>query len=300
MGRGTFELFLRLVDEGALAGPDAMALTTPSMVEDPEYVDFTARLLRSASTPRQARDSFETYSKIDIRDVLGSVTVPVLVVHRKDDRLFSVDQSRDLAERLPNARFVELPGVDWFPWAGDTDPLVAEIQTFVTGTRPIAEPDRQLATVLFTDVVASTETIASIGDRRWRDLLDRHDEIVLREVERHGGRRVKTTGDGALAAFTGPAQGIRTALAIRDALSRIGVAMRAGLHTGEVEVRGGDLAGMAVHIAARVAARPQPGEVLVSSTVKDLVVGSGIEFEERGEHELKGVPGRWRLYAVRD
>jgi class 3 adenylate cyclase len=296
----TLELFLHSIEEGALAGPEAMALYSPSMADDRDYVDFTARVLRSASTPRQARDCFETYAKTDIRNVLPSVTVPVLVLHRTGDLLFPIDQSRDLADRLPDARFVELPGIDWQPWAGDTDSLLAEIQTFVTGTRPTDEPDRQLATVLFTDVVESTETVAAIGDRRWRDLLDRHDEIVLREVERHGGRRVKTTGDGALAAFTGPAQGIRTALAIRDALSRIGVAIRAGLHTGEVEMRGDDLAGMAVHIGARVAAQPGSGEIFVSSTVKDLVAGSGIEFDDRGEHELRGVPGTWRLYAVCD
>jgi class 3 adenylate cyclase len=296
----TFELFLRIVDEGALAGPESVALTAPSMVDDLEYIEFQARVLRSSSTPRQARDCFETYAKTDIRNVLASVTVPVLVLHRSGDRLFPIDQSRDLAQRLPNARFVELPGDDWNPWVGETDALLAEIEAFVTGTRPAPEADRQLATVLFTDVVQSTETVASIGDRRWRELLDRHDDIGLREVARHGGRRVKSTGDGVLAAFIGPAQGIRTALSIRDALARIGVAVRAGVHTGEVEIRGDDLAGMAVHICARVAAMPSAGEVFVSSTVKDLVAGSGIEFEDRGEHALKGVPGTWKLFAVRD
>lgn len=294
----TFELFLRMIDEGGLAAPEAMTLVAPSMTGDREFADFTARVLRSATTPRQARDCFETYARTDIRDVLSSVKVPVLALHRIDDRLFPIDQSRDLAKRLPDARFVELPGADWSPWVGDTDSLLAEIQAFVTGARPVGEPDRQLATVLFTDVVRSTETVASIGDKRWRELLDRHDDIVLREVKRHGGRRVKTTGDGVLATFTGPAQGIRTALAIRDALANIGVPVRAGLHTGEVEIRDDDVAGIAVHIGKRVSDKAGPGEVLVSRTLPDLVAGSGLEFDDRGEHELAGVPGHWQLFAV--
>jgi class 3 adenylate cyclase/dienelactone hydrolase len=294
----TFESMLGWIDSG-LAGPEAVSLWAPSMADDREYVDGWARMLRAATTPRQARDCFETYARTDIRDVLASVKVPVLVLHRTGDQLFPIDQSRDLAKRLPEARFVELPGVDWTPFAGDTDSLLAEIQTFVTGTRPMGEPDRQLATVLFTDVVHSTKTVAAIGDKRWRSLLDRHDDIVLREIERHGGRRVKTTGDGALATFNGPAQGIRTALAIRDALASIGMLVRAGLHTGEVEIRGEDVAGIAVHIGQRVSDKAEAGEVLVSRTLPDLVTGSGLEFDDRGEHELAGVPGRWQLFAVR-
>jgi class 3 adenylate cyclase len=231
--------------------------------------------------------------------MLSSVKVPVLVLHRTGDRLFPIDQSRDLATRLPDARFVELPGADWTPWAGEVDPLVAEIQTFITGTRPTIGPDRQLATVLFTDVVKSTEAVASMGDKRWRELLDRHDDVVLREIERGGGRQVKATGDGVLAMFNGPAQGIRTALAIRDALAHIGVPVRAGLHTGEIEIRGDDVAGIAVHIGKRVSDKAAAGEVLVSRTLPDLVAGSGIEFDDRGEHQLSGVPGQWRLFAVR-
>ena len=292
-------MFLRLSDDGGLAGPDALPIVAPSMADDLEYVEYFARVLRSATTPRQARDCFETYAKTDIRNVLASVKVPVLVLHRSGDRLFPVEQSRDLAERIPDAGFVELPGEDWNPWVGDTDALLTEIRAFVTGRRQTWEPDRQLATVLFTDVVKSTETVASIGDRRWRDLLDRHDDIVVREVERRGGRLVKTTGDGALATFNGPAQGIRTALAIRDALASIGVLVRAGLHTGELEVRGDDVAGIAVHIGARISDRAQPSEVLVSRTLPDLVAGSGLEFDDRGEYELTGVPGRWQLFAVR-
>jgi class 3 adenylate cyclase len=295
----TFQSFLQYIDDGAMAGPDAMAIIAPSMADDSDYVDYVARVLRSAAAPRQARDCFATYGRIDIRDVLPSVKVPVLVLQRTGDRLFPFGQGRDLARRLSNAEFVELPGIDWTPWVGETDPLLVEVQAFVTGTRPAAEPDRQLATVLFTDVVKSTETVASIGDKRWRALLDRHDDIVLREIERHGGRRVKTMGDGALATFNGPAQGVRTALAIRDALARIGVPVRAGLHAGEIEIRGDDVAGIAVHIGQRVSNEARAGEVLVSRTVPDLVVGSGLEFDDRGEHELAGVPGRWQLFAVR-
>jgi class 3 adenylate cyclase len=271
----------------------------PSAADDPEFIDFTARSIRSATTPRQARDSFDTYARIDIRDVLSSVQAPVLVVHRRGDPLFPLDQSRDLTKRIPDAQFLELPGNDWFPWVGDVDPLIAEVQAFVTGTRSVAAPDRQLATVLFTDVVKSTDTVASIGDRRWREVLDRHDDIVDRVVEQHGGQRIKSTGDGVLATFTGPARAITAALAIRDALARIGISIRAGLHTGEVEIRGDDIAGIAVHIGARVAGLAQAGEVLVSRTLPDLVAGSGHEFEDRGEHALKGVPGMWRLFAVR-
>jgi len=295
----TWELFLRLLDDGGLASPEALQITAPSMADDREYADWVARVLRSGSTPRQLRDSFETYAKTDIRNVLSSVTVPVLVLHRSGDLLFPIDGSRDLAKRLPDARFVELPGEDFHPWAGDMNSLVGEIQTFVTGTRPVGEPDRQLATVLFTDVVQSTETVSAIGDKRWHDMLDRHDDIVVREVERNGGRQVKTTGDGVLATFNGPAQGIRTALAIRDALASIGVPVRAGLHTGEVEIRGDDVAGIAVHIGKRVSDKAEAGEVLVSRTLPDLVAGSGLEFDDRGEHELKGVPGTWQLFAVR-
>lgn len=295
----TFQNFLRFIDDGAMAGPDAMSIFAPSMADDAEYANYVARVLRSSAPPRQTRDCFETYGRTDIRNVLASVTAPVLVLHRSGDHLFPIEQSRDLAQRLPNAHFVELPGTDWTPWAGDSDSLLAEIQTFVTGTRPTAEPDRQLATVLFTDVVKSTATAASIGDKRWRELLDRHDDIVLREIERHGGRQVKSTGDGALATFNGPAQGVRTALAIRDALARIGVPVRAGLHTGEIEIRGDDVAGIAVHIGQRVSGKAEAGEVLVSRTLPDLVVGSGLEFDDRGEHELAGVPGRWQLFAVR-
>jgi class 3 adenylate cyclase len=211
-----------------------------------------------------------------------------------------VEGARFLAERIHGARLVELPGADHLPFVGDQDAILDEIEEFLTGVRRGAEPDRVLATVLFTDIVASTERAVKLGDREWRDLLEIHHTLVRRELERWRGIEVGTAGDGFLATFDGPARAIRCACAVRDSVRTLGLEIRAGLHTGECEVRGDTVAGIAVHIGARVSAHAGPGEVLVSSTVRDLVAGSGIEFEERGEHELKGVPGQWRLYAVVD
>ena len=297
--REMLDFWLEQLERGALMGHETIRLMAPSMADDEEFTSWMARLGRAAGSPRAARDNFETLALSDIRHVLPAVSVPVLVLHRIDDKLFPIEQSRDLAERLPDARLVELPGADWVPMAGDYEALTDEIQAFVTGTRPPVDPERQLATVLFTDVVKSTDTAAAIGDKRWRELLDRHDEISQREIDRHGGRLVELTGDGVFATFDGPARGIRAALAIRDAIARIGIAVRAGLHTGEIEVRGEKISGLAVHIGQRVSALAHGGEVLVSRTLPDLVVGSGLEFDDRGEHELKGVPGRWQLYAVK-
>jgi class 3 adenylate cyclase len=220
------------------------------------------------------------------------------VLHRSGDLDTSIEEGRYLAAHIPGARLVELLGADHLPWAGDQDAILEEVEEFLTGVRPVAEPDRVLATVLFTDIVGSTDHAAELGDRRWRDVLVGHHGIVRRQLDRFRGREVKTVGDGFLATFDGPARGVRCACAIRDGLRSVGVSIRAGLHTGECELVGDDLAGIAVHIGARVAAKAQPEEVLVSSTVKDLVVGSGIEFADRGVHRLKGVPGEWRLHAV--
>jgi class 3 adenylate cyclase len=205
-----------------------------------------------------------------------------------------------VADNIADARFVEVPGSDDFMWAGDPDAVLEEIQEFLTGVRPAPEPDRVLATVLFTDIVGSTEEAARRGDRGWRDLLDQHHALVRRELERFRGREIDTSGDGFLATFDGPARAIRCAGAISAGVRSLGLEVRAGLHTGEVELVGSDVAGIAVHIGARVAALAGAGEVLVSSTVKDLVAGSGIEFEDRGVHALKGVPGEWRLFAVEE
>jgi class 3 adenylate cyclase len=230
--------------------------------------------------------------------VLPLIKVPTLILHRAEERWVRVDHSRYLAQHIRGAKYVELPGGDHWPWMGDSDAVIDEIEEFVTGTRPLREPDRVLATVLFTDIVDSTRRAADLGDRRWRDLLEHHNRVVRHGLQRFRGLEVKTIGDGFLATFDGPARGIRCARAVVDELAGLGIDLRAGLHTGECEAMNGDLGGVAVHIGARVAAKAQAGEVLVSSTVKDLVAGSEISFEDRGEHELKGVPGRWRLFAV--
>jgi len=237
--------------------------------------------------------------QIDIRHILPTIRVPTLIMHRSGDRALDVRGARYLAEHIPGAKYVELPGIDHLPWVGEsTDASVDEIEEFLTGTHQVSEPDRVLATILFTDIVGSTQRLAALGDRRWRDVLDEHFRLTRHELARHRGREVKTTGDGLLATFDGPARAIRCASAIRDETRRLGIEIRAGLHTGEVQVLEQDLGGIAVHTGARVAAEAGPGEVLVSSTVRDLVAGSGIEFDDRGVHTLKGVPGEWRLFRV--
>jgi class 3 adenylate cyclase len=212
--------------------------------------------------------------------------------------LFPVEIGRYLADHIPGARWVELKGVDHYPWFGSVDALVAEIEEFLTGVRPQPEIDRVLATLLFTDIVGSTAQAAEMGDRRWRELLEKHHALVRRELQRFRGREVDTTGDGFLATFDGPARAVRCAAAIRDAVAGLGLAVRAGLHTGECELVGSGVAGIAVHLGARIAALAGAGEVLVSSTVKDLVAGSGLSFVDRGVHVLKGVPGEWRMFAA--
>jgi class 3 adenylate cyclase len=227
------------------------------------------------------------------------IQAPTLVLHRAGDRIVPVDQGRYLGQAIPNARFVELAGDDHIPFVGDADAIVDEVQEFLTGARPIPDTDRVLATVLFTDIVGSTERAAALGDRSWRELLQQHHALVRNELERFRGVEIDTAGDGFMASFDGPARAIRCACAIQDAVSQLRLEIRAGVHTGECERIGDKLSGIAVHIAARVAGTAGPGQVLVSQTVRDLVAGSGIEFEDRGEHELKGVSETWRLFAVR-
>ena len=267
--------------------------------DDHDLLEWLGRLQRLAMDPNFGRKMGRLNGHTDVRHVLPSIRVPTLVLHRTQDPGFDVRHSRYLAEQIPGARLVELGGRDSLPMFGDVEAVVGEIEEFLTGTRRDTEPDRVLATVLFTDIVGSTQRAAQLGDARWRELLGRHDEIVRRHVERHRGRAIKSTGDGILATFDGPARAIRAARAAVDDLADIGVDVRAGLHTGECEVIEDDVGGLAVHIAARVMGEAQPSEVLVSSTVRDLVVGSGLEFEERGERELRGIPDRWRLWAVR-
>ena len=255
-----------------------------------------ARRARAAASPAAARDLILMNSMIDTRAVLPTIRVPTLVLHRSGDRDSRVEEGRYLAEHIPGARFVELAGEDHFV-SIDADQIVDEVEEFLTGTRPVRKPDRVLATVLFTDIVGSSERASELGDRAWGELLAAHHALVRRELERFQGREVDTTGDGFLATFDGPARAVRCAYAIQQSMSELGLEIRAGLHTGEVELADGNVTGIAVHTGARVAALAGPGEVLVSSTVKDLVAGSELEFEEHGTHELKGV-GEWRLYAV--
>ena len=268
----------------------------PSIADDEELVEAHTRAALRAASPAAAAALTRMSAMIDIRHLLPAIHVPTLVLHRADEAL--ADASRYVAERIPGARVVELPGGDHMPWLGDQDAVLDEIEEFLTGTRPHPALNRVLATVLFTDIVGSTELLADLGDRRWRDLLEQHNTVVRRELGRFRGRELNTAGDGFLASFDGPARAVACAVAIRDAGRALGLQIRFGLHTGELELAGTEVRGIAVHTGARVAAKAGPGEVLASSTVKDLVAGSGLEFEDRGSHELKGVPGEWQLYAV--
>jgi len=273
------------------------AIINPDVETDPVALAKAARWERMCASPAMARALHEANEALDVRAILPSIRIPTLVLHRRGDAV-PVGGSRYIAERVPGARFIELAGDQHAPWLGDADAILGEVETFLTGARHSYASERVLATVLFTDIVSSTERLAELGDRRWRDLLDDHLRLSRRELERHRGREVKTTGDGLLASFDGPARAVRCATAILDGVRQLGIEIRAGLHTGEVEVLDQDLGGIAVHTGARVAAEAAPGEVLVSSTVKDLVAGSGITFEDRGVRVLKGVPGEWRLFAV--
>ena len=260
-------------------------------------VDWWRSRARAAASPGAAKALILMNSSIDVRSVLATIHVPTLVLHRTGDRDSHPEEGRYIAERIPGARFVELGGDDHSPWI-DPDQVVDEVEEFLTGGRRAAEPDRVLATVLFTDIVGSTVQAASLGDRRWRSLLEQHHEVVRRELQRYRGVEVDTAGDGFLATFDGPARAVRCAAAIGKAVRTLGIEVRAGVHTGEVERVGTGITGIAVHTGARVAAEAGPGEVLVSSTVKELVAGSGLGFVDRGVHRLKGVPGESRLYAL--
>ena len=275
----------------------SLGLFSASRAHDPQAQVLWAKMERLAASPGGIRSLMRILGEIDVRCVLPSVAVPTLVLHATGD-LFPVEVSRYLAEHIPGARWVELKGVDHYPWFGCVDPLVAEIEEFLTGVRPQPDADRVLATLLFTDIVDSTARAAEMGDRHWRELLEKHHALVRRELQRFRGREIDTAGDGFLATFDGPARAVRCAAAIRDAIAGLGLAVRAGLHTGECELVGSSVAGIAVHLGARIAALAGAGEVLVSSTVKDLVAGSGLSFADRGVHVLKGVPGEWRIFAA--
>jgi pimeloyl-ACP methyl ester carboxylesterase len=279
-------------------GPVGVKLWAPSVLGDADFERWWSRLLRYGTSPAGAVALMDLYREIDVRGVLPAIDVPTLVLQRRDDRIATVGQGRFLAEAIPGARYVELEGADHLPVTGNSDELLDEVEEFLVGSRRGSEPERALATVLFTDIVGSTERAAALGDRAWRRLLERHDAAVRRQLGLHRGREVKTMGDGFLATFDGPARAIRCACALQEEVARLGLQVRAGIHTGEVELIGNDVGGMAVNIGARIGALAGPGEVLVSSTVRELVVGSSLEFADRGAQTLKGAPGEWRLFAV--
>jgi len=286
--------------EGNWGTPRAAILEmwAPSIARDEEAKSDNAAYLRSAASPGSALAVMKMNREIDVRDVLPAVSVPTLVVHRTHERVTEVGHARYLARQIPGAKFVELPGEDHSPWMGDADAILDEVEEFLTGERPAHEPQRILATVMFIDIVASTARAAALGDRAWRELLEAFQLRVREVLKRFRGSEIDTAGDGFLASFDGPARGIRCAQAVREAVRPLEIEIRAGLHSGECEVSGEKLSGIAVHIGARVMAQAAADEVLVSSTVKDLVAGSGIAFEERGAHALKGVPGEWRLFRA--
>lgn len=288
---------LREIEDGWGKG-GAAEVFAPSLGDDPDFRAWFARFRRLGASPKRAVEGMRVMFETDVRHVLPSIRVPTLIVQRIGDLHVRVEHGRDLAEKIQGARYVELPGDDHFPWLGDTESILTEIEAFVGGHRRMSDAGRVVATVVFTDIVDSTGRAAELGDNRWRDLLDDHDEVVRRQLTRFQGREVKATGDGFFAAFDGPSRAIHCASAIRDAAGSLGLEIRAGAHTGECEIRGDDLGGIAVHIGARVGSLAHANEVLVSSTVKDLVAGSGFTFEHRGVHSLKGVPGEWTLYAV--
>jgi class 3 adenylate cyclase len=284
--------------ETAWGRGDMMAAVNPSLAADPVAAEAWGRFLRLSASPATAAAVMRVLFDLDVREILPTIGVPTLVVHRKDNPVITVAQGRYVAERIPGARFVAVPGADHGLAVGDPDVILDEVEEFLTGAKSAGDGDRVLATVLFTDIVGSTARLSELGDRQWRELLASHDALARRQVERYGGRLVDTTGDGLLATFDGPLRGIRCAIALRDAVRRIGLTIRAGLHTGEIERNGDDVTGLGVHIAARVQALAQPNEVLVSRTVKDLVAGAALGFADRGSHELKGVRDPWELYAV--
>jgi len=272
-----------------------LAWMAPSLANDTQQIRWLQRLMRIGASPSAVIALARMINEIDIRQVLPTIRVPTLVIHRSGD---TVSDGPYLGEHIPNAKYIELPGVDHLPWVGDAEAILNEIEEFLTGVRQPVEHNRMLATIMFTDIVGSTERAHELGDHRWLDLLNQHNALVRTELARFHGVEMDMTGDGFFATFDGPARAIRCAVAISDNVQQLGIHVRAGLHTGECELMGNKVGGIAVHIGARVMANSGANEVLVSSTVKDLVAGSGIKFEERGVHALKGVPDEWHLYAV--
>jgi class 3 adenylate cyclase/alpha-beta hydrolase superfamily lysophospholipase len=288
---------IRLI-ESSWGNGAVLAGRSGGAADDPVIREQLARTERQSATPSAAAALIRMAAQIDVRAVCGALSVPTLIIHRTGDPVLNVAASRELNAMIRGAHYVELEGAAHLPWVGDSNAVLEEIEEFMTGLRHGPPVDRVLSTIMFTDIVESTQTAARLGDRSWRSLLDDHDSITRREVERFRGRVIKSTGDGALATFDGPARAVRCATAIRDALSSFGLQVRVGVHTGEIELRGDDVGGMAVHICARVGALAAPGEVLVTETVTALVAGSGLSFSERGAQVLKGVPGKWQIFAL--
>jgi class 3 adenylate cyclase len=294
---GLVEAAAEMIGPDIFTGAD-IGIWAPSLADDERARRSLGRYRRSAVSPGSLMQLFMMFLDIDVRHVLPTIAVPTLVLHRRGDRVVNRRAGQWMASQVPGARYVELPGQDHFPWVGDSEVVLDEVEQFLTGARRAPIADRTLATVLLTDIVGSTQRASELGDRRWRELLDAHDAMVRDELGRHRGNEIKFTGDGVLATFDGPARAIQCACAIRDGAWRLGLEIRAGLHTGEIELRGEDIGGIGVHTAQRVEAVAQPNEVIVSRTVVDLVAGSGFRFEDRGEHTLKGVPGTWRVFRV--
>jgi class 3 adenylate cyclase len=291
------EMLIRLVEQ-TWGTAELLTAINPSLAHLPRAQAEVARALRLAASPATAAAVIRMLFQLDIRPILLSIRVPTLVMHRRDNEILTIDHGRYLVDHIGGARFVELPGADYVVGIGDVDSVVDEVEEFLTGARAFVDTDRVLATVLFTDIVGSTERASVLGDRDWKELLERHDGLIRQKLGAFRGVEIHTTGDGFLATFDGPARAIRCARSIVDAVHQIDLQVRAGIHTGEIELMGDQVGGIAVHIGARVAALADADQVLVSGTVKDLVAGSGIAFEDRGSHTLKGVPGEWRLFAV--
>jgi len=288
-----FERFVREVGTGR-----NLQLQAPSIAGDERFVEWWARFERLVASPSAYEELARIFTEVDVRDVLSAIHVPTLVIHREGDRIVLERQARYVADQIANATYVELPGEDHVPFVGDADAILDEVERFVTGRRPIARTDTVLATVLFTDIVDSTRRQAELGDAGWKDLVERHNAVVRDLLKEYRGEEQDTAGDGFFVRFDGPARAIRCAQHIVGSVRPFGIEIRAGLHTGECEIVDGKCGGLSVSIGARVMANAGPSEVLVSQTVKDLVAGSGLAFEDAGEHELKGVPDRWRLYRA--
>ncbi len=287
------ELISPLWGQGA-----TIEIFSPSLAADPHARDYQGRFERQAASPMRVQQLFQMFLDTDVRDTLPLVQTPTLVLQRREDRAVNYRAARWLAEQIEGSRYLELAGEDHFPWIGDAETPLGEIEEFLTGVRPAPAPERVLATVLFTDIVDSTRVATELGDRRWRELLEAHQRLVRERLQRFEGREVKTTGDGFLAIFDGPTRAVECARCITADMPSLGIAVRAGLHAGEVELMGDDVGGIAVHVAARISALAGGGTVLTSRTVRDLTAGSGIVFEPRGRHALKGVPDEWEVYGA--